>query len=354
MKRFALFLTCALFTAHAHALPPYSLAGSFELPAAVSAYDVLPDGRCITIVGDDIHRQNVVNGSTWTRIGSVSPGLISPFGASFVRVSPDGSAIALGDNNFGPGAMVHVLNAAALNPATPTFPSSSWASSNLDAHWHDSTTLFVTGASAGGEAALIDLASHSSRLALTNIGLSAAGIATHGGRLFAGNGFDLPGGPSSTGEVRAFDLDAVLSSPVPIDFTAGLPVAAVLSAASLGFDPLGNLLVGGGDVFGGSNDFGYAAVIDAAAIADAIAGGPIVPPSAILQLTPDAPTHSYFTRFNSATDELLVTFFDNSSFTPGTTVYRYAIPAPASAAIVLFALAPRRRRRVSVIPGARL
>lgn len=353
MRSPVLFLTTALSAVHAHALPPYSLVGSFELPAAVSAYDVLPDGRCITIVGDDIFRQDSINSLSWTRLGSVAPGLISPFGASFVRASPDGSAIALGDNNFGPGAMVHILDAAALNPITPTFPSSSWASSNLDAHWHDSATLFVTGASAGGEATLIDLASHSSRLVLTNIGLSAAGITTLGGRLFTGNGFDFPGGPSITGEVRAFDLDAVLSSPVPIDFAAGLPVAAVLSAASLGFDPLGHMLVGGGDVFGGSGDFGYAAVIDGAAIADALAGGPAAPPSSILRLTPDAPTHSYFTRFNAATDELLVTYFDNSTFTPGTTVYRYAIPTPPAATLVLLALAPRRGRRASVLRGAR-
>lgn len=332
--------------AHAPAaIPDYALVGSFQLPAAVSAYDVLPDGRLITIVGDDIFTQDSPNTSSWSHAGSVAPGLISFFGASFIRVSPDAATIAIGDNNFGPGAMVHLFSAAALDPMNPAAPSASFTSSNLDAHWAGTSTLFVTGATAGGEVTLIDLSSNSARTVLNNIGLSAGGVTVRGGSLFIGNGFDLSG---STGDVRAFDLATITSAVTPIDYESpgggGITVARALSGASLDFDPFGNLLVGGGDLFGGSNDFGSAAVIDSVAIDAALLGGPVAPDSAELRLTPGSPFDSYFTRFNHATNELLITVFDNSTFSPGLTVYRYAIPSPPAALIVVLVLALRRRR----------
>ena len=78
--------------------------------------------------------------------------------------------------------------------------------------------------------------------------------------------------------------------------TQGRAVADALSGASLGFDSLGNLLVGGGDFFG-SGDVGYAAIVDADAVAAALGGGPIAPDSAELRLTPRLATDSYSLRF---------------------------------------------------------
>ena len=67
-------------------------------------------------VGAEIHVQDALHGSTYSRIGSFDPSLISSFGASFLAVSPDGSTLAIGDGNFGPGASVHFLDAASLDP----------------------------------------------------------------------------------------------------------------------------------------------------------------------------------------------------------------------------------------------
>lgn len=325
-------------------VPAYSLVGTIELPTGTASFDTLPDGRLLSIVGSEFFAQDSVNGSTWSLVGSLPSGQIASFGASFVRVSPDGATIAVGDNNFGPGATVYTFASSALDPVVPT-AATAWASSNLDAHWSSTGRLYVAGASAGGEIREIDPGTMSSRIVLNNIGLSAAGVTTDGAYLYAGNGFDLVPGGSDTGEVRAFDLTSISGAVSPIDFeNAGIAVADALSGASLGFDPLGNMLIGGGDVFGGSNDYGYAAVVNGDAIDAALLGGPIAPDSAELRLTPGAPDHSYFPRFNAATGEVLVSYFDNSSFVAGATLYRYAVPSPAAASLVLIALISRRRR----------
>lgn len=323
--------------------PDYVPVGSFDLPANVSAFDVLPDGRLITFIASDFWIQSAPNSSDWSRAGSLAPGLISTFGASFVCVSPDGSTIAIGDNNFGPAAAVHTLPFASLDPVNPS-ATTAWPAPNLDAHWADSDTLFVAGAQSAGEIREIDLAAANSRIAISNIGLSTGGVASTSTHLFVGNGFDLGGGPSQTGEVRAFEWAAISAAVLPLDFSVGVPVADALSAASLDFDPLGNLFVGGGDVFSGSGDSGYAAAIDADAVNAALLGGPIAPDGAEQRLTPLSQSHSYFTRYNRATNELLVTSFDNTSFEPGATVFRYAIPTPCTAALALIPLVGRRRR----------
>ncbi|MBL8745124.1 MAG: hypothetical protein JNK58_02075 [Phycisphaerae bacterium] len=328
-------------------VPPYTLVGTVELPVGSASYDTLPDGRLLSIVGTDLYRQDSVNGSAWTRIGSLPDGSISSFGASFVRVSPDGSMIAVGDNNFGPGATVYTFALASLDPGAPTTPEA-WPASNLDAHWADPNTLYVAGASAGGEVREIKIGSATSRIVLNNIGLSAGGVYTDGVRLYAGNGFDLVPGGSETGDVRAFELASITSAVTPIDFeSSGITVARALSGASLGFDPLGNLLIGGGDLFGGSNDYGYAAIVDSDAVAAALMGGPVAPDSSELRVAPSLETHSYFPRFNAGANELLISFFDNSTFASGTTLFRYAVPAPAPVVIVAFVLARGRGSRAA-------
>lgn len=325
-------------------VPSYTLIGSFELPAGSASFDTLPDGRVLSIVGHDFYAQDAASGSTWTRVGSLPAGTISSFGASFVRVSPDGATIAVGDNNFGPGATVYTFASSLLDPSTPS-AATAWASSNLDAHWASNGRLYIAGASAGGEVREIDLNSMSSRIVLSNIGLSAGGVTTDGSFLYAGNGFDLVPGGTETGDVRAYDLAAISSAVSPFDFEAsGITVSRALSGASLGFDPLGNMLIGGGDLFGGSSDYGYAAVVDANAIDAALLGGPAAPDAAELRLMPGAAGHSYFPRMNTGTGELIVSYFDNGLFTPGTTVYRYAIPGPGSIALGVCFAALRRRR----------
>lgn len=331
------------------ALPPYTLIGSFDLPANSSAYDLLPDGRAVAIAGSDIYLQTSVHTSAFMRLGSLAPGLVSNFGASFLRVSPGASTLAVGNNVFGSGAAVLTFNISALDPLAPTSPTI-WASDNTEAHWLDSGTLLVSGSgSAGAVVREIDLDAASSRIIIENIGGASGGITADATYVYTSNGFDFIPGGSETGEVRAFRLSeiAALTPGAALDFESlGVPVADALSGASLGFDPFGNLLIGGGDAFGAVPDAGYAAVVDSAAVSAALAGGPVAPDAAELRITPRLASDSYFTRFNHATNELLISYYDNTTFAGGLAVYRYAVPTPGMLIIAgtWLAFAAKRRR----------
>ncbi len=71
-------------------------------------------------------------------------------------------------------------------------------------------------------------------------------------------------------------------------------VEGALSAASLGFDASGNLYVGGGDAFGGSGHYGYAAIVSAAVVQRVLAGGALANPESpadYVKVQPD-PCHN--------------------------------------------------------------
>ncbi|MFN0011647.1 MAG: hypothetical protein ACKVS8_08400 [Phycisphaerales bacterium] len=304
----------------AGSIPPYTLVGSFPLSA--SAWDITADGRVMRIVGDTLSVQDAPNAPTYSPIGSVAPGLVSPFGASFLRIAPDGFRVAIGDNNFGPGASVLIANTASALPGP--VPTVSIASPNTDAAWADNQTLYVSGYGSGSELNRLDTAALTSQTVISGIGEGSGGVAIRAGLLYTGIGFDFG---AATGDIRAFSLAALASAAAPVAFSTGTFTTNALSASSLGFDPFGNLLVGGGDFFSGSPDFGYATVIDTAS-----------PLQARLQLSPAGPSAFYGIRFNTATDELLVV--------ADGTAYRYAIPAPGAAVALAFLvpLAARRRR----------
>lgn len=336
------------------ALPAYSLVGSFELPTGATVWDTAPDGRVITLVGGDVYRQDAPASSSFTRLGSLAAGEIPSFGAAFLRISPDGSTLAIGDNYAGGTPDVLLVPTLALNPLAPTTPTR-LALDHSEADWAGNSTLFVTGSTIDGSfVAMVDVPTLTSRHVVGNINGAAAGVTSDGKYLYAGNGFAF-GGPSQTGEVRAFPLSAITASATPLDFEiAGIPVADALTGSSLGFDGFGNLLVGGGDFFGGSGDLGSAAVIDADAVAAALSGAGVAPDSAELRLSPRLPTDSYFSRWSDASGELLVGSFDNTTFTSGTTIYRYAVPSPGVNAMVMLAglgLSVRRRRSADASEG---
>jgi hypothetical protein len=131
--------------------------------------------------------------------------------------------------------------------------------------------------------------------------------------------------------MRTFSASAVASATSAIAFGSGaaVPGGPVLSASPLAFDALGQLLVGGGDpaTFGGRGDVGYAAVIN-------------LTTGQRLQLNPlGTPNARYAVDFNAVTSE--------SWLAAQGVVYRYAIPAPGSAAILTLGLfaASRRKRQ---------
>ncbi len=329
----------AATTTNASTVPPYTLVGSYTAPSG--AFDILPDGRLAFIggAGNEVFIQDALNAGTYSLAGSIdAAGGIASFGASFFKVSPNGDTVAVGDNNFGANNSVYTFNLSSLG-ATPA-PTQRFITPNFEAAWADATTLFVTGADsatfASGVTRVDTTGTNPVELVINDIGGASAGIAIRDGVLYTGNGFDTNPTGSDVGEVRAVTLADLNAGPVSFE-SQMIPVADALSANSLGFDRFGNLLIGGGDTIGGS-DIGYAGVIDAGNISDALAGLGFTS-GATLELDPvGTGTALYTLRFNTFTDELLV-IGDG-------TVYRYAIPAPGTAILAGVAgLAASRRRR---------
>lgn len=310
------------------AIPPYTLVGSFVAPSPV--FGVGPDGRTYAVVGDSIVRQEALGGSAFSTVATLPAGTTSPFGASFVRFSPDGTRVAIGDGKFDATASVYVLDAGSLGAGGPATVIASAVTPNFDGVWASDGRLFVTGSRASDFASIINRVdlpasaggSSAVTTVISGVGAGSGGVAVHEGQLFAGCGY-LP-----TGEVRTFDL-AALAGPSSVPFANGTLFGSVLSASPLDFDEFGNLLVGGGDSFSGTSEYGYAAVVDPA------------DPSHPLHLSPAGTSAVYSVAFNDATHELFV--LDSLSLT----VHRYAVPAaPGLTVPVVGGLwAARRRRR---------
>lgn len=318
-----------LLGSHAQAaLPDYQLVGTFSLPANAASYDILPDGRAIAIVGESIWTQSTPNISAFSLAGSIPAGTVASFGASFLRANPAGTRIAIGDNDFGPGAGVFVFDTASLSTSVPA-TGSTYPIHNYDAHWSDNNTLFVSGGSFTDTLITrLDASAGTHATVITGIAGASAGVTTDGAHLYTGNGFSFGSG-SATGDIKAFPVASLTGAPLHFE-TAGTLVASALSANTLGFDAFGNLLVGGGPG-------GFAAVIDGAEVQTALIAGPIA--TTHLKLSPTT-QDSHFIRHNPATGELLITTFGDS------TVYRYGVvPAPASALLLTLGLLTRSRRR---------
>ena len=243
------------------AIPAYTLVGSYSKAVGSggegAAFDVDAQGRMVIMNGNQIYRQDAVNGSAFSPIGSVPAGFVDSFsGASFIRFSPDGTRLAIGNGVFGAGGRVGVVGVAGLSTAGSS-PIMWTPMDNFLATWADNQTLLVSGgAGVGAVFSPADNSAISGRVIINGIDGASGGVAFNGTHIFAGNGFDFsPGSGSNTGEIRTIPLATALASPTPIDFEAGgggmAPIARVLSASPMEFDPFGNLLVGGGDVFGG-------------------------------------------------------------------------------------------------------
>lgn len=337
--------------ASAAAISDYHLTGSFTLPASDGAvFDTLPDGRVVALNGAQVLVESAVGSHTFNSLGSL-PGADLPSnsfgfgGAAFVSVSPDGTKLAVGNsggaayNNYQVG--VFELN----NLAGVTW----FSADNYEAAWYDNTQLALTaGALSGTNVSLLDTTSSDPlnptlTTLVSNVGGASAGIAFDAaGNLYTGNGFQYSG-PSETGAIKAFDAATVADAiaGTVIDFeNSGALVADLLSANSLGFDDVGNFFVGGGDFYSGSPDFGYAALVDAAALADALAGMGSVDslnPSELRALDPaGSGSASYRVAFNAATGELLLR--------DGGTVYVYT-PEPSSLLLLSMLLLTTVRRR---------
>jgi hypothetical protein len=322
----------------------YSLVGSFTLADGLASVDSLADGRLIGVRADGaLLAQTSVNSSSWAQVGAIDAALLNSFGPSFLAVTPDGSRIAIGDGNFGAGASILVFDTASLNPMSVSGVTSI-ALGSYTGSWLNNSSLLVSGGDANGAyVAELDAGVFTTRLLVNDVGGASGGISTDGTTLYTGNGFDFDTkGGSETGEVRGFDLAALLAGAEPESFeTTGIPVADALSAGSLAIDSLGNLIIGGSDFFSGGES-GFFAVVGADLLADALAGGGIVPNSLEAMLDPsNGSANGYFVLFNDATNEAIAV--------ADGVAYRYTVPTPGALGVFGFAgtLCARRRVRAS-------
>lgn len=319
--------------------------------------EALPDGRLLAVTGNSILMESGVGTGVFAAVATFDPAQSG--GASdpaFVRLSPDGTRVAVG---LGFGKPVAVVPLSALGtPGSPATLTAGGASRyynvpHYDGAWADNSHLGITSGNFGspGIVSVLDVASPTTTpvnpTVLSGIGGASAGIAfDSAGRLFTGNGFDLGPGGSSTGTIRAFERTAWDGAVAATPFeTGGVLVADVLSANSLLFDRDGNLVVGGGDF--DEFDVGYLAVLRAGALAGALAGlGPVDRNSAdVLRLTPSGdPFAFYGSAFNGLTGELYATV---TNFSTGANTWYATVPGPGGAALVLVgsALLTARRRR---------
>lgn len=332
----------------ADAFSDYALTGSFSLPAA-GVFDVLGDGRLIMLHGADVYTETAVGSRTFSLLGTL-PDADMPdpqyAGAAFVRVSPDGTRIAVGNNGgfTWDNYQVGIFNVSDLTGNW--FPAD-----HYDAEWCDDRNLALS-AGALGPTSVTALDTFSDPLnptnpvVVTNIGGASAGITFDAaGNLYTGNGFQY-GGPSDTGWIKGFEPSEwmpALGGGDPVDFEAeGTLIVDLLSAAALGFDAEGNLHVGGGDFFGGGGDYGYAGLVHHTEVADALGGGGPADPADPAQVRKFDPVGSgssfYDCNYNGVTGELY--------FRAGSTVYTY-VPEPVSLVLLaagMMIVMPKRVR----------
>ena len=295
----------------------YALVDSFSLP--VGSYNLLPDGRLFSIDGTGaVSIQSAPNSSAYTQVGSIGAVNAGGFWPSFVSLSPDGSTLAVGNNEFNTSNAVLFYDAADAFTGSAA-PTASILTPNFVGDWADNSTLYVSGGDANTFATVVnrlDLDTGNSTTVINPAGGFSGAVAVANGSLYAGEG--------DTGDVYAFDLASLASASSASPITAGAFTASATSAGAIDFDPFGNIIIAGGFFDFGSGLFsGSADVIDPAT-------------QDRLSLTPAGANTFYGAYFNDATNQLVVT--------ADGTAYVYAIPAPASAAVLGLLALPRRRR----------
>jgi hypothetical protein len=284
----------------------------FELPAPAGPADALADGRLVALSATAVFRETTPRSRTFVSLGALPDADFNEFGASFLKVSPDGHRIAVGNNG---GASFDHFQVGIF--ALPSLTGTWFDANSFQAAWIDERFVALTAGTFGspGIVTALDTRSHdpahpSNRTIVQNIGGASGGIAfDQRDTLYTANGFATTG-PSTTGTVKAFrrdDWQRALRGSSPPDFEAdGTVIVIALSGAPLAFDAADNLFVGGGDVFGGG-EVNFAALLSHAAVRAALRGhGPIDldDPAQARQLDPDpAADSTYDVIVNRARDE---------------------------------------------------
>ncbi|MEM9252539.1 MAG: PEP-CTERM sorting domain-containing protein [Planctomycetota bacterium] len=326
----------------AQSIDDYFVDRTFDLPTSWNGtgdfddnvlFDALPDGRLLIVNGPEVSVETGVGTGSFSSLGNYTA--VPPlFGASFFKVSPDGTQAAIGSNG---GGSVFVIDALA-----PTVGSTqTFAASDFDAVWLNNSDLLISNSNGVD---LLEIDTGVVTNVVDNIGGFSGGITLdNDGNLYTGNGFNTSGnGTGSVSQITAADLQDAIDNPGnPVDFLLeGIEVVDLLSAGSLGFDAAGNFFVGGGDFFGGSGDFGYAALVDGVAFDDRLADPNNValidsnsPPSILRQFPSPQSTidnaQPPIWVYNDATGELLLSYFEDPE------VVVYQVPEPGIGLLIL-------------------
>lgn len=298
------------------------LVAQFTIPDG--AFDVMADGRLLGLAPNgDVLVQNAINTGSFSTTNTIAPVNNAGFAPSFLRISPDGSRVAVGNNEFSAANAVLVYDTAelvlGLGAGNPAMPLAEAITPNFDADWTaDGSGLFVSGAASSTFQTVVNRIDLSGPIpmvgtVITPAGLFSGGIDVDGSVLLAGAG--------DSGRVYSFEIPAFPpAGPQPI--TNGLLIAEANSASAI--DTLGNLVL-----ITGSGD---------ATLIDRATGGTTA-------LAPAGSGAFYGGYFSPSRDELVIT---STNFVTGvSTAYVYAIPAPASGAAALVGLVLARRRRAA-------
>jgi hypothetical protein len=355
----SLFLLSARH-ARADLFSGYLTGPEFALPASATLFDVGADGRVVALAGTTVYRETAPGTRAFTLLGTLPPGDIPSFGAAFIRVSPNGAQIAVGNDG---GAMFDDFQIGVF-----TLPglTGAWLNADhFDAAWIDNQFLAVTAGQFGSPSVVTKLDTASPTPAnpfnvtvIANISGASGGIAFDAsGNLYTANGFHEGTGLSQTGEVHAFkkaDWTAAVTLGTPIDFeTHGIPIIDLLSGSPLAFDLAGDLVVGGGNSFGTPPDGNYFAVVNATAVATALGGGGFISttdPTKVHRFDPDFTALSFYAvGANTTRNEIYA--INGSSLVFTLTSNPNAVPAAprtvlaAFVALLLVAGARRLRAR---------
>ncbi len=322
-----LITSIAVSSASADVFTSYSYTRTVALPSGTSMFDVQPDGRLAALSGLNLYTETAVGSGLFSLQGTL-PTIDISYGAAFLRFSPDGTKVAVGNGGSGGSYNVGVFDSTSLSGA--------WhALGHYDAEWYDNNSLAVnSGDFTTSQVTLFNTTTLINTTIISGIHGGSGGVAFDTqGRLFAGNGY-ANGNGSNTGEIRAFERAAwqaaLATSPINFE-SSGTVIGEALSANTLGFDVEGNLHVGGGDF--SEPDYDYAGLVSAAAITDAIGGGgPIdrLDPVDLRRFDPDA--GSDFNFYSVGASPLNAEIYVKDYGVD--TLHVYEIPEPATAAML--------------------
>jgi hypothetical protein len=297
--------------AYADAFNEYATQSSYtlELPLATTSWFTAADafgatdvsldgfplyGRVLAATNSSVFLQKNFGASAWLTVGTV-PDNMDP---SFIKISPDGTRVALGTGFYKP---LYVFPVAALSVAAPpdlaaASGTSAFNLSYYDAEWLDSRFLFINSGTHTGSAIFAldtwggDVPSSLIPI-ITDIPGASGGVTfDHNGNLLTGIGYG-----ADTGQLKiwpASDIAAVLEpGALPLDYVStGFVLAErMLSAASLGVDGENNVYVGGGDVFGTTGNSGFGGLISATVVDRVLDGGAPANPAVTGEVTKLAP-----------------------------------------------------------------